>query len=190
MDNTFKSKLSQLILDSNPLAVIVIDQNREFVDCNEAALKLFKTEAKEHLLENHFLYSAPIQPNGMFAGELARTHVDAVTESGEHTASWVYKDKNGELIPCEIILKKIEYNEEYIIIKYIRDLREEIKTQAEVREITERNKIMIDVTTTCFVFFDDEFNIVDCNPAALSLFGIKTIKTYTMSFPLMGTVYA
>ena len=176
------NSLSQLILDSNPLAVIVLDDKMNVIDCNGAALQLFEISEPWELLANFFLFSEPIQPNGMFAGEFAREFVQHTLETGEFTAQWMHKTKNGAPILCEVTLKRIDYEDTYIIIVYIRDLRAEIEAQAAVREVTERNKIMIDVTPIGFVFFDDEFKVVDCNPAALSLFGIPNIQLFIELF--------
>jgi len=176
------AQMRQLMLDSSPLAIMVLDHDNTCIDCNAAALKLFEATDKEKFLENHFLYNAPIQPNGMFAGDYARELVKKAMESGENTADWVYRTESGVPIPSEITLKKIDHEDTRIIIIYIRDLRAQIEAQAEVREITERNKIMIDVTPICFVFFNDSFEVVDCNPAALTLFGMPTAKDFAEAF--------
>ena len=176
------AQFSRLIMDSNPLAVAVLDHELYLIDCNEATLKLLGVSEKEQFLNNFFLYSLPIQPNGMFAGELARELVNESLPENLISAEWTFRSAGGEPIPCEVISKKIDYQDNYIIILYIRDLRAEIETQAEVKEITERNKIMIDVTPICFVFFDHEFNVVDCNPVALSLFEITNKEMFIEKF--------
>ena len=159
--NDAGAKMSQLILDSTPLAVIVLDSNNSIVDCNGVALRLFDAPSKKELLEDFFLYSDPIQPNGMFSGEYARELVMGAIADGERIAGWTHRNRNGDSIPSEVTFKRIGYDGTYLTIVYIRDLRAEIMAQEEVREVTERNKIMIDVTPICFVFFDDSFNIVD-----------------------------
>ena len=174
--------ISRLILDSNPLAVVVLDCENNFTDCNDAALRLYGVSSKSELLDNFFMFSTPIQPNGMFSGEYARELILCAVELGELYAEWTHINKSGDIIPCEIILKRIDLEETYIIIVYVRDLRAEIETQAEVKEITERNKIMIDMTPICFVFFDDNFYIVDCNPAALALFSVSTPREFAEGF--------
>ena len=176
------AQFSRLILDSNPLAVAVLDRDMFMIDCNEAALKLLEISDKKKLMNDFFRYSVPIQPNGMFAGELARQLILDALDEMEKTAEWMFRNSKGEAIPCEVTSKRIDYDDTYIIILYIRDLRAEIEAQAEVKEITERNKIMIDVTPICFVFFDDEFHVVDCNPVALSLFEIPTKEIFIEKF--------
>jgi len=183
------TRLSQLILDSNPLAVTVLDDKMNFIDCNGAALQLFEISDSRELLNNFFLFSEPIQPNGMFAGNLAREYVRQALETGEFTAQWMHKTKSGAPIPCELILKRIDYDDTYIIITYVRDLRAEVEAQAAVREVTERNKLMIDATPIGFVFFDDEFNVVDCNQAALSLFGVANIQSFIDLFFKLSPEY-
>jgi len=174
--------MRQMVLDSSPLAILVFDHGNDCIDCNRAALELLEITEKDELLKNHFMYNAPIQPNGMFAGDYARELVQIAMESGESKAEWLYRNKSGSPIPCEITLKRIDHDDTLTIISYIRDMRAELEAQAEVIEITERNKIMIDVTPICFVFFDDGFNVVDCNPAALSLFGMPTAKAFAEGF--------
>ena len=128
---------SKLILDSSPLAFTVLDHNKKMIDCNDAAMKLFEISDKEEFLESPFLFSEPIQPGGMFAGELARDYVNKTIETGQCLAEWTYRSKNYTLIPCEVTMKKIYIGDAFIILMYIRDLRAEIEAQAEVREITE-----------------------------------------------------
>jgi len=176
------SNMAPLILDSNPHAIFFLDDADNVIECNKAALVLFEASSRKDLAENHFKYFTPIQPNGMLSGEYARILVDTALEKGEAVSEWTYRDKRGGLIPSEITLKRIDFNDTYLIIIYVRDLRAEIEVQAAVKEITERNKIMIDVTPICFVFFDDAFDVVDCNPAALKLFGIETQKDFAEKF--------
>jgi len=175
-------QMRQLVLDSSPFAVLVIDKNFSCIDCNEAAVQLFEADSKTELMDNPFIYSAPIQPNGKFAGDYARESFQTAMETGECTVKWMHLSKSGVQIPSEIIFKRIEYDETCIIIIYIRDLRAETEAQAEVKEVTERNEIMIDVTPICFVFFNENFEVVDCNPAALTLFGLPNAKVFADEF--------
>ena len=176
------SMMSQMILDSSPLAISVLDSDANFLDCNEATLRFFGIEEKSEYLSNPFLFSAPIQPNGVFSGEAARELIRETLKEGEATAKWLFHSKDREWIPGEITMKKTDFGDTPFIIKYTRDLRAEIEAQAAVEEITQRNKIMIDATPICFVYFDDAFTVVNCNPAALSLFGMETIEEFAASF--------
>ena len=174
--------ISQLILDSSPLAVIVLDCNNDIIDCNGSAVRLFEASSKDEVIKSFFMFSTPIQSNGMFSGEYAREMVLRAAESGEMVADWTYRSKGGAVFPGETTFKRIKYYETYITIIYIRDLRAEFEAQAEVKEVTERNKIMIDATPIGFVFFDDSFQIVDCNPAALALFGLSDAGEFAEGF--------
>jgi len=174
--------VSQLILDSNPLAVVVVDDMYKIADCNEAALKLFETPVKDDVLDRFFSFSPPIQPNGVFSGNMARELVEETLKTEEVASEWMFKNANEELIPCELILKKITAGDKNFIIIYIRDLRKKVEAETAIREITERNKIMINVTPVCFIFIDDAFMIADCNPAALSMFGAPELSVLSENF--------
>jgi len=177
-----EARMSRLIHDSSPLAVLVFDRDSQLVDCNKAALELYGAPSKEEMLLSHSNYWPPIQPNGAFSGEAARELVSAARDKGVVTTNWVFRHKSGELIPGEITLKRIDYNDTFVVAVFVRDLRAEIEAQATVKEVTERNRIMIDVTPIGFVFFDEGFSVVDCNPAALSLFGTPTTEVFAEVF--------
>jgi len=176
------SKWNNMMFNSNPLASMIISRDYKVIDCNDTAMKIIGVADKEDFINNIFLYNVPIQPNGKFAGEYSRELVCAAFESGEASARWVFRAKDGTQIPSQVLVRRIELEDEVTVIIYIRDLREELNAQAEIKEITDRNEIMINMTPIGFVFFDDEFNIVNCNPATLSLFEVSSQEEFAKCF--------
>ena len=178
-----------MMFNTNPLASMIVNKDYELVDCNNTAMKVIGVSKKEEFFKNLFLYTAPIQPNGMFSGEYARELVSTAFETGEASARWIFREADGSPIPSGALFRRIEIENETFVIIYIRDLREEIKAQAEIKEITDRNEIMINLTPIGFVFFDDEFNIVNCNPATLSLFALDSQEAFITKFFSLSPKY-
>lgn len=170
---------TKLVLDANPFACIVWDDTLKLIDCNEATLKLFGLTDKQTFIENYFMLSVPIQSDGQFAGVLLRQHIDFALEHGEVTFRWENQTLCDELIPTQITIKKVPYADGYRLFGSLRDLRPVIDAEQLMNEAIERNQLMIDATPICFLFWDDCFQLVDCNQAALSLFG-QTDKVMLM----------
>ena len=180
---------NNMIFNTNPLASMIINRDYKVIDCNDTAVSVIGATDKEDFINNIFLYNAPIQANGMFAGEYARELVGKTFESGEANAGWIFRAKDGTHIPSEVLIRRIDVEEEVTVIIYIRDLREELEAQAEIKEITDRNEIMINMTPIGFVYFDDEFNIVNCNPATLSLFAVSSQEEFAGKFSSLCPEY-
>jgi len=180
---------NSVMFNSNPLASMIINRDYELVDCNATAMKVIGVSDKDDFFKNLFMYTSPIQPNGMFAGEYARELVSTAFETGEANARWVFRSKDGTLIPSGALFRRIDIEDQAVVILYIRDLREELEAQAEIKEITDRNEIMINMTPIGFVFFDDEFNIVNCNPATLSLFEVSSQEEFIKNFFSLSPKY-
>ncbi len=173
---------SRLMLNSSPLACDIWDENLNTIDCNLAALKLFNIQTKEEYCRDFFKLSVPVQPNGRDSRELAFEYVQkACADGAPVTFNWMHC-KDGELIPSEVTLEKVDYKDTFRIIGYIRDLREEIAAKKAVREADELNQIMIDATPIGFAFWDDEFNMIECNDASLKFFQVKDKKHLSRHF--------
>ena len=176
------SMWDNMMFNTNPLASMIINRDYELIDCNETAMRVIGVSKKEDFYKNLFMYTAPIQPNGMFSGEYARELVSTAFDTGEASARWIFRDADSTLIPSGALFRRIDIENESVVIIYLRDLREEMKAQAEIKEITDRNEIMINMTPIGFIFFDDEFNIVNCNPATLTLFAIHSQEELARKF--------
>ncbi len=173
---------ARLMLDSCPLAADVWNDKMEIIDCNEAAVKLFKCSSKQEYCENFFMLSAYIQPSGRPANEMALEYVTIAMNAGEVTFPWMHRTINGDPLPAEVTLKKVAYKDSYRIIGYIRDMRAELGARDEAREAAELNQIMIDATPIGFGFWNDELKMVECNDASLKFFQINDKKQLAEHF--------
>ncbi len=167
---------NKLMLEACPLAIDAWNDKMELIDCNEAAVKLFQCASKQEYCEKFFEMSAPVQPCGRPADELAVEYVRTAVQTGEASFRWMHRTLTGEPLPAEVTLKKVAYKDSYRIMGYIRDMRAELSAQAKAREADELNRIMIDATPIGFTFWDDALRLIEANDATLKFFKVKDKK--------------
>ncbi len=174
--------LAMLMLDASPFACTIWDNNINVVDCNEAALRLYKISSKSEYIEKFYMLNPPEQSNGKKSREMYFEYIKKAITNGEVVFQWVHHTLDNEFRPVEITMKKIMYKNSFRIIAYARDLRAEYKAKQELLEANERNTIMIDATSICFTFWDENFNLVDCNDAVCEMFDIADKDIFINNF--------
>ena len=169
---------TQIMLDATPLCCNLWDEDLNNIDCNTAAVKLFELENKQEYLDRFFELSPKYQANGKLSSELAAEHIKAAFATGHQCFEWLHQKLDGTLIPAEVELVRVQQGDGYIVAGYTRDLREHKKMLANLREADERTQIMLDATPICCNLWDEQFNIIDCNVAAVKLFGLNEKREY------------
>ncbi len=129
----FNSKFKSII-DATPLCLNLWNINMENILCNRQAAMLFDLDSEQQYIENFFKLSPEYQPNGRKSDELAKEHVIKAFETGYNRFKWLHCKLNGEEVPCEITLTKINYTEEDLVAGFTRDLRDELMGSNSVDE--------------------------------------------------------
>ena len=173
---------TKIMLDATPLCCNFWDEHYNNVDCNQEAANLFELSSKQEYLERFTELSPEYQPSGRKSSELALEKIKAAFATGYQKFEWMHQKLNGEQIPAEITLVRVKYGDSYIVAGYTRDLRELKASLAEMREADERTKIMLDAMPLCCNFWDENYNNVDCNQAAASLFDLPSKQAYLERF--------
>ncbi len=124
----------KLMLDANPLASRLWDKNYQLIECNEAAVKLFGLKNKQEYIDRYYELSPEVQPDGRTTREKAGAIVREAFENGSCTHDWMYRMPDGAPVPAEITMVRVPYGDDYVVAAYSRDLREEKKMIAEIRE--------------------------------------------------------
>jgi signal transduction histidine kinase/CheY-like chemotaxis protein/PAS domain-containing protein/HPt (histidine-containing phosphotransfer) domain-containing protein len=132
----------QIMFDSTPLSVNFIDSNFNHIDCNQEAVKVFEMASKEEYIEKFNELSPEFQPDGRLSREKTIEVMKKAFAEGYYRFEWMHQKLNGEPIPCEITLVRVEYKNDYIVIGYARDLRELKTTIAQMNESKRSLSIM------------------------------------------------
>jgi signal transduction histidine kinase/CheY-like chemotaxis protein len=127
------------LLNAAPVMVNLWDKNFKMIECNKETLKLFDLSNEQEYLENFYKFSPEYQPNGRLSSEMAIYGIKKAFDGGSSSFEWTHQKLNGELIPCEMFLTRVESKDGFTVAVYARDLREIKATLAREREVEESN---------------------------------------------------
>lgn len=141
---------TQIMLDATPLCVSFWDENINLIDCNLEAIKLFGLRYKQEFVERFMEFSPEIQPNGMNSQQLMKERLRTAFETGRMVFEWLHKTAAGEMLPSEVTLVRVERKGVFMVVGYIRDLRELKKAQFALEQ---ERILLIDVLNSSPVCF-------------------------------------
>jgi PAS domain S-box-containing protein len=128
----------RIMFNTMPLGAGYYNKNYEVIDCNEVMVKIFGLSSKQEYISNFLKLSPEYQPDGRLSNEKMAEYFNLAFMGGYCHVEWTHCTMEGELIPCEVILVRIEHNGELIITAYVRDLRE-LKTTIAAKEQAEQS---------------------------------------------------
>lgn len=114
------------LFESSSEAIIILDQSG-FLDCNDAAVRIYGVSSKAELCKFHPAELSPeLQPNGT-SSELAAMHIKKAYESGSDRFEWMHKRMDtGEIFPCEVLLSRVQYDYQNMLLAVIWDMSERV----------------------------------------------------------------
>lgn len=162
------------VLDASPLSLNLIDTDYESIMCNKAAVQLFDLKDELEYIKNFYDLSPEYQADGQNSIEKAKRLIDEAFILGKCEFTWTYCKKNGEEIPAEVTLIKIEgLNEEGkdLIAAFTRDIRVQIEAESIQKIMNQRIRAVLDSSPLACILWNDNLDIVDCNQVAVNMFG-------------------
>jgi len=115
------------IMDTIPMCCSLMDREGRLIDCNNEYKELFGYKDKEELLASAPYPSmrAPnLQPDGRLSSEVAALNNAIALQEGRYTFEWELKTLDGTSVLSIITLVRVDYEDNYAIMSYIRDMRE------------------------------------------------------------------
>ncbi|MDR0312954.1 MAG: response regulator [Treponema sp.] len=128
------------LLNAAPIMVNLWDKDLKMIECNKETLKLFDLSNEKEYLEHFVEFSPKYQPNGRLSSEVALEEVKKAFDGESSPFEYTHQKLNGELIPCEMFITRVEYKDDFIVAVYARDLRGIKVTLAKEREVVESKK--------------------------------------------------
>ena len=176
------SELMRVMLDAAPFCIHIWDKNFEMIDCNQATVKLFNLSDKWEYLAKKYDFMPEYQPDGRLSKETAVEYIRKAFEEGGLSVEWTHKTLDGELIPSEMTLVRLEYKDDYYVAAYLRDERVEKRMIREIESAQSTISAMFESNPHINVLFDSNFKVVDCNPAGLKFMGFNTKEELLAGF--------
>ena len=156
MKNREAAQRTQIMLDATPLSCCLWNEQHEIVDCNLEAVKLHEVSSKQEYLDCFFELMPKYQPDGRLSSDEIHETLRETFEKGYARCEFVHQTKNGEPIPAEITLVRVQQQDIYIVAGYIRDLRELKKQQFAIEQ---QRLLLLDVFNSspiCFAILVDD----------------------------------
>ena len=111
-------------------------QDREFVDCNTAALKMLGYSCLEEIFNKKPWEISPInQPNGQSSIEKANQNIEVALKNGYYKFEWVHTKLDGTEFPVEVMLTSIVLRGKQSFFTVWRDITEQEKAAKEIMEL-------------------------------------------------------
>ncbi|MCL2035417.1 MAG: PAS domain S-box protein, partial [Oscillospiraceae bacterium] len=174
--------LTQKMLNTAPFVVTIFNTGLEVINTNEAAERLFDLSDRMEYVKRFFEFSPEYQPDGKLSRGKALEHIKRAFEDGHFRFEWIHQKLNGELIPCEIMLMRVDNRGEPIVVGYSRDLRDEKKMLLEMRESEERIQLLLDTAPFGINFINEHWQNLVVNKEALRLLGLSCAQEYIDKF--------
>jgi PAS domain S-box-containing protein len=114
----------QIMFDAMPLGASYHDVNLKIIDCNEGILKLFSLSSKQECFERFEELSPEYQPDGQLSKDKISDMSYKAFVEGYSRFESMQQNLNGEQIPCEITLVRVKHYDDFVLLAYVRDLRE------------------------------------------------------------------
>ncbi|MGX8852553.1 EAL domain-containing protein [Amedibacillus sp. YH-ame10] len=180
----FNTRL-EAILDSSPLCLNLWNRKFENIMCNKAAVSLFNLRKPQEYLDRFFELSPEYQPDGTLSSEKSSIYINKAFKDGFQQFNWMHCDLNGNQIPAEITLVRIEGLDEDggdLVAGYTRDLRTQLEAQKLQNMVSVRMRAVLDSSPIACILWSSDFKIIDCNQVMLHMLGVKSPKELSADF--------
>lgn len=166
------SERIKLLLDASPLFVSLWNKDFENIECNQEALNLFKVEDRNMYLEHFYELSPEVQPDGTKTTEKIKEVLERAFEDGRYMFEWMHCTPEGELIPSEVTLIRLMYQNEYVVAGYTRDLRPQIEAQRSAEESSRRVNAIVRSLPLSSMFWGSDGELIECNKQTAKMFEV------------------
>jgi diguanylate cyclase (GGDEF)-like protein/PAS domain S-box-containing protein len=146
---------------------LLIIKNREFIDCNRAALEMLGYSDKNFFLSVKPSDLSPLkQPDGRDSLEKAMEMMDLAVEHGSHRFDWIHKKTDGTVFPVEVLLTTISTDpENELIYTTWRDISYKQNVLERIADSENRFKSLMQQSPYIIEIYDKEGLQIEVNRA-------------------------
>jgi len=126
---------TNLMLNATPLICHIWSSDYQLLDVNDKTLEIFEMSKNDYISKFGELRPA-MQPNGKRSGSFVRHNLETALKEGISVYEYWAKKQDGTLIPFEVSLVRVAFDDDYVIVAYARDLREHKQMMNEIENQT------------------------------------------------------
>ncbi|MFA5180191.1 MAG: PAS domain S-box protein [Syntrophales bacterium] len=163
----------RLLFEKSADAHLLIDGDRN-IDCNEAALRMAGCSDKSMLINLTPADTAPErQPDGELSSEKAKRMIEIAVNEGSNLFEWLSRGFDGVERYQEVMLTSIPMKGRKLIHTMSRDITEQKKVDAEMRESQRRLSDIIEFLPDATLVIDKDGKVIAWNQAIEIMTGMK-----------------
>ncbi|MDD5092131.1 MAG: ATP-binding protein [Candidatus Wallbacteria bacterium] len=165
-----EERFKKLFTDSSD-AIMTLNE-RGFIDCNPATLKIFGCESREEFISKHpSEFSPKLQRDGRQSTEAADEHIRTAYQTGRNFFEWLHLRKDGTTFSASVLLSRIDLIGKPILQAVVRDITAQKRAEEEIRNLNKQIEFVLGATGTGLDIIDGEFNIVYIDPSWAEVYG-------------------
>jgi len=129
---------------------VVLHDEKEIIEVNPAAVRIMRRKSPQDMLGKHPSEMAPpLQSNGESSAVMGRKHIEECMASGSARFEWLASAPNGEEIPLEVALTRIQWSGREVIQALITDITERQRAQSALAESEARFSTAFQASPIC-----------------------------------------
>jgi PAS domain S-box-containing protein len=114
---------------------VVLEDENQLIEVNPAAVRIMRRKSAGDMVGKRPGDMAPaFQPNGESSATMARKYIEQCMTEGSARFEWVALSPEGEEIPLEVALTRIEWSGREVIQAFITDITERKRAQSALAE--------------------------------------------------------
>ena len=173
---------NKAMFEKSPIPISIWSANHHLIDCNYKFLEMLGLKDKSKYVGHFYEFSPELQACGTPSTKLAPMILQKADRDGISVDEWIHLDVNGEPVPSIVTVVRIDYQDTYAFAVHVQDLREELKTQAQLADASARAKIVVERAPFGIAFWSEDVNIIECNDSYVNMFGVKDKSELSVDF--------
>ncbi|MBP8019273.1 MAG: PAS domain S-box protein, partial [Hylemonella sp.] len=173
------------VIESAPDGMVVADVRKQIILANPHVEQMFGYPAGEIQNKDVVSLIAPVSMGVLNEMVQAALHVSESTRTEDAAVEIQGIRKDGTEFPLEIGLSRLPalYGQEVNLCIVLRDITARKLAEMQIRDSEAYNKMLFQDSNRPIVIFDPEKGFIDCNTAAIKMYGYSTREEVLGKFP-------
>ncbi len=166
---------NKMLFQESHRAIVVYDPAAAgFIDCNQAAAKMYGFSSREDVLGKTPLdVSAPTQYDGIDSLTASQRHDHSALAHGVEVFEWRHQRPNGEIWDAMVHLMLFNYRDRRLLQFTLDDITDSKRNEVALRESEERFRRLFEDSADAMLLID-EGRFVECNAAAVRMLRMES----------------
>ncbi|NOQ25993.1 MAG: PAS domain S-box protein [Bacteroidales bacterium] len=163
----------RLLFEKSREPILIID-DYNFVECNNATLEMLDYSTSDELFNIHPSKLSPnYQPDGKLSFEKAQEMMDIAYSKGYHRFEWIHMNKYGIEIYMDVALTKIPYKGKNMLFTVWRNISKQKEYEKRIIESEKQYSTLFEQAADGILVGISGGEIVNANESILKLTGYK-----------------